>query len=435
MIAFVDPGMRLAPFLCMAVRRLPESVGAVFLAGRPKSRSILIKSGQRVYPAERHPQGHPSVEDLKLDRDQLLAGLRLPRDRDAVAQDTAHFRRVVAAVHAFLVDSAPRGVFCWNGSGLAAGVAAQLARARGIPVAYGENGYLPGTMQLDPLGVNAAASFGAAHISLSQVLEREWTEAQYRELQAVLDTYRRGGKLQPEQRRPRKLRASALAYLQQGLIDLRTRQPNMKGNRLVPEHPPALPERFVFFPLQVRQDSQLTVHSPVYGNGLDQAVDDLSSALAARAPDTRLVVKLHPADRRKTDYDAVIRRHPDVVWIGSGDVRDILRRSSAVVTVNSTVGVEALVFDKPVVVLGNAAYGFDGLVHPISARDQLADALSAALSTPPDADITMRYLAFLYFEAFTRAHLDDYGPRSLGAFCERLLRVLKLDGETAAATR
>jgi hypothetical protein len=54
-IAFVDPGMRLAPFLCMAARRLPESVGAVFLAGRPKSRSILIKSGQRVYPAERHP--------------------------------------------------------------------------------------------------------------------------------------------------------------------------------------------------------------------------------------------------------------------------------------------------------------------------------------------------------------------------------------------
>jgi hypothetical protein len=83
-------------------------------------------------------------------------------------------------------------------------------------------------------------------------------------------------------------------------------------------------------------------------------------------------------------------------------------------------------FDKPVVVLGNAAYGFDGLVHPITARAQLPDALDAALRRPPDVGVTQRYLAFLYFEALTRAHPDDYGSRSLGAFCERLLRVLQL---------
>jgi hypothetical protein len=75
----------------------------------------------------------------------------------------------------------------------------------------------------------------------------------------------------------------------------------VRGNRLVPDHPDALPERFVFFPMQVRQDSQLTVHSPVYGNRLDLALDDLTAALAEKAPDMRLVVKLHPrTDARPT---------------------------------------------------------------------------------------------------------------------------------------
>jgi capsular polysaccharide export protein len=431
-LAFIDPGMRLTPFLCAAVHQLPAGVRPAFFALRPKPRSILHRCGHAAAPTRKNTDvqhrtgaraGQPGAD---IDADTLMAGLRLDADRAAVASASPRYRAIEASVRGFLDRADPAGVFCWNGSGLAAGIAAQIARDRGISVAYGENGYLPGTMQLDPLGVNAAASFGPAHTELRQILSLRWTDAERDTLHAVLEAYRRGERHVPAVRRPPGLRASPLAYLRQALSDLRRWEPRQPGNRLVPQPPPALPERYVFFPLQVRQDSQLTVHSPVYGHRLDEAVADLVAALTDVAPDTRLVVKLHPADRHKTDYDPVIRRFPQVVWLDGGDIRQILHSAAAVVTVNSTVGVEALVFDRPVIVLGNAVYGFDGLVRPVTDRAALPAALSDALDAGNDPETTRRYLLFLYFKALTHAHPDDYSTASTRHFCDRLIHILNL---------
>jgi len=430
-IAFIDPGMRLTPFLCAAAAELPAWVRANFYARRPKPRSILRRCG---YPPAPEPlalfrsehraaalrQHAPDIE-----QDALMAGLRLQRDRDAVASASPAYRAVEHSVRDFIEHSAPDGIFCWNGSGLAAGIAAQIAAAQGLPVAFGENGYLPGTMQLDPIGVNAAASFGPAHEDLESILALHWSAAERDTLQRLLVAYRRGERASPCPR-PQALRASALAYLQQALIDLRRRAPRRRVNRLVPPPPRVLPERFVLFPLQVCQDSQLTVHSAVYGARLDEAIADLVAALAEVAPETSLVVKLHPADRHRTDYDPVIRRFPEVVWLDGGDLRRILPAASAVVTVNSTVGVEALLFDRPVVVLGNAAYGFDGLVQRVTARAQLPAALAQALAAPPDSETIFSYLLFLYFKAFTHAHPSDFSATSKQQFCQRLVATLGL---------
>jgi capsular polysaccharide export protein len=432
-LAFIDPGMRLAPFLCAAGAELPAWVRPVFYALRPKPRSILHKCGRTPAPARlaslRRARNATSAGEHAPDIDPqtLLAGLRLDRDREAVATASPVYRAVERSVRDFLDQSAPDGIFCWNGSGLAAGIAAQIAQHQGIPVAFGENGYLPGTMQLDPIGVNAAASYGPAHLDLQQILALRWSDAERERLHRLLAAYRRGERAGPRVPRPPGLRASPFAYLMQAWIDLKTRTPRRRVNRLVPPSPPALPERFVFFPLQVRQDSQLTVHSPVYGARLDEAIADLVAALAAVAPDTRLVVKLHPADRHKTDYDPVIRGFPQVIWLGGGDVRRILPNATAVVTVNSTVGVEALVFERPVIVLGSAAYGFDGLVHLVRERAALPATLAQALARPPAADTIFRYLLFLYYKAFTHAHPGDFSAVSKQQFCERLLSTLGLD--------
>ncbi len=429
-LAFIDPGMRLTPYLCAAAEGLPASVRPVFLASRPKPRSMLRRSGHRPAGIDSRRLGPRTGADsghgADIDPEALMETLRLQRDRDAVTGKTRAFRAVERSVRAFLDEQTPHGIFCWNGSGLAAGLATQMARHRGIPVAFGENGYLPGTMQLDPLGVNAAASFGPAGTTLAHILERTWTEEQRQSLNALLDDYRRGKSFVPGRTRPPGLRASPLAYVQQAMLDLRNRAPRQQQpmNRLVPARTPALPERFLFFPLQVRQDSQLTVHSPVYGPRLDLAIGDLVDALAQVAPGFQLVVKLHPADRHKTNYDPSIRRFPKVIWIGAGDVRDILRTATAVVTVNSTVGVEALVFGKPVVVLGDAVYGFDGLIHLVRERTQLIDAVSSALSAPTDDARVSSYLRYLYFDALTHAHPNDYSEASTSRFRKRLIEVL-----------
>ncbi|WPL18866.1 Capsule polysaccharide biosynthesis protein [Thiorhodovibrio winogradskyi] len=434
-IAFIDPGMRLTPYLCAAVGELPAGVHPAFFALRPKPRSILRRCGHalapapRLWPVARAARPQAQRPDPDIDRDALLAGLRLARDRDAVTRASADYRRLLHSLRAFLDHRAPDGLFCWNGSGLAAGLAAQLARVNGIPMAFGENGYLPGTMQLDPKGVNAASSFGPDHRRLERILGLSWSAREYATLDAVLQAYRDGKRFTPAVSRPRALGASPLAYLEQALIDWREREPGRRVNRLVPKTPPPLPKRYVLFPLQVRQDSQLTVHSPLYGNQLDEVITGLVEALADIAPELVLVVKLHPADRDKTDYDPLIRRFGQVFWLDGGDIRALLPAAQAVVTINSTVGIEAMIFNRPVVVLGRAYYGFDGLVHLVTRRDQLTDALQRALNQEPNPETNHDYLAFLYFKALTRAHPRDYSTMSMQTFCARLAEIFGLADE------
>jgi capsular polysaccharide export protein len=260
----------------------------------------------------------------------------------------------------------------------------------------------------------------------------QWSDAQRTELRRLLADYR--DRLLPEPSAPPEgiVRPSVAAYLRQSLDDLHRRRLDKPGNRLIPRHVPNLPAGFAFFPLQVKQDSQLTVHSPLYGNRLEEAVLDVRNALRSIDPELRLLVKLHPADLRKSDYDPMVRACPDVIWAAGGDVRGLLERSRCVITVNSTVGIEGLIYGKPVVVLGNSPYGYAGLVHRITAKEQLAETLRTALASPPDENLVDQYLMFLYFSAFTRGHWRDYAPESLRRVAERIALMAHQEVQPAA---
>lgn len=423
-IAFMDPGPNLAQFFAEVGARLAPDYRPVFFARHVKSRSLLRRLGQEVHPRRRTGRTEGWSDRIRLDEEGLIARLRKTSDRELVRRRPPAFRWLVRELDAFLDAAPPAGVFLWNGSGLAAAVTEQLARARGIPVLFGENGYLPNTLQLDPEGVNAFSSIGRG-MTLDDIRALPYSETQIREFDALLDAYRAG---QTPKRTPPargQLRPSPLAYLIQAWKDWRERDPSIRANRLIPRAIPELPERFVFFPLQVRSDSQLTIHSPLYGNRLDLAIADLADAVRATDPELSLVVKLHPADLGKTDYDPLVRALPDIVWIGGGDVRTILARAECVVTVNSTVGIEAMIFDKPLVTLGNNFFVQEGLVHPVRARADLAGRLGRALAEPPDRALTCQYLCYLYFHAFVRAHWRDYSNESLNNLAGRIVGMVQ----------
>lgn len=411
-VAFIDLGPKRVQYFCAVSDHFAPDWKSVHFSLRCKSRSLLRKLGRTVYPPRRHGKALDLSQSPPLDSVALISKLRTDRDRGEVRQETSYYRWLVAELQTFLDLAQPSGVFLWNGSGLAAAIAEQLALSRGVPLIFGENGYLPGTLQLDPVGVNAFASFGCRW-SLEQIRGMQWSDREREELRRMLADYRANRLPRPLGPPSGRVRPSLMAYLCQSIEDLRHRQPSSAGNRLIARQIPELPPRFLFFPLQVKQDSQLTVHSPLYGNRLEEAILDLRAALPYVGPDMRLVVKLHPADLTKSDYDPMVRACPDVIWVAGGDVRHILERSELVVTVNSTVGIEALMFGKPVVVIGNSPYGHPGLVHPVSDRTSLVAGLRSALSWSPDETLVEQYLMFLYFRAFTRGHWRDYSPESL----------------------
>jgi len=148
-----------------------------------------------------------------------------------------------------------------------------------------------------------------------------------------------------------------------------------------------------FFPLQLDCDYQMRVHSPFRATHL--AIEYVLTSFAHHAPPaSRLVVKLHPMDSGLVDWAGMVGHiaveqmvAERVTVLDGGELPKVLARSRAVVTVNSTVGGEALVKGLPVIALGRAVYDVPGLTF----QGALDDFWHAA--TPPDPAL---------FDAFRR---------------------------------
>ncbi len=81
--------------------------------------------------------------------------------------------------------------------------------------------------------------------------------------------------------------------------------------------------------------------------------DDLGDLVAAVAglPEMRLVIKAHPAEN-PADYDTAIGRAPNISVAAGQDLAPLLAAADAVVTMNSTVAIDALVLGVPALVIG-----------------------------------------------------------------------------------
>ncbi len=123
------------------------------------------------------------------------------------------------------------------------------------------------------------------------------------------------------------------------------------------------------FPLQLDCDSQIRRHSGL--RGMSSAIDQVIASFAhAAPPNVQLIVKEHPLDnglvnwRRRTA--AAARRHgvaERVTYVTQGRIEPFLERVRGVVTVNSTSGLLALAFGRPVATLGHAIYALPRLTH------------------------------------------------------------------------
>ncbi|MCM2477161.1 capsular biosynthesis protein [Rhizobium sp. CG5] len=144
---------------------------------------------------------------------------------------------------------------------------------------------------------------------------------------------------------------------------------------------------FFLFPLQLPGDYQIRVHAPM--GDLFKLVAAVIGSFARHAPlTTRLLFKVHPIDnglsRWSTRIGQLARHHGvegRIDLIDGGDLDSLIARSVGVVTVNSTVGLTALLAHKPVIALAPAVYDVAGLTHHAS----LASFWQAP--TPPEPDM------------------------------------------------
>ncbi len=429
-LAFIDPGLRKAPFFLELRNWLQPQIECLYWSQRSVVRSYMRSARVALHPADRSgPAGSYEISDTELLRavgEKELA-LRPGKSRDKA-------RSLLARLAAFLDAERVDAILVWNGSNLRGALAIYLARQRGLPVVFAEHGYLPGTTQIDLDGVNHDASItriaraGEAQLPPDAALDAA--------LDAEIARFKAGEKMRDlNPLPPADLRNNLRARLASRVSFWLERRALPHINRLsVPlQDAAALPEKFVLLPFQVRSDSQLVLHSPLYGNDLEAVVRELDAALERIDPQLQLVAKFHPYEHPQVQraYRDLPRRYPRVRFVSRVPMTQLLERARAVVTINSTVGFEALLYDKPVLALGHNFYTVPGIVECLANREGLEPAVRSTLAGSPDTARRRAFLRFVRARFLAAGGYHDFSERSLQAFAGRISELLAIPAPRA----
>jgi len=127
-------------------------------------------------------------------------------------------------------------------------------------------------------------------------------------------------------------------------------------------------KKFFFVPLQTYNDFQIKTHSDF--NTIEEFIKIVITSFALNKPnkDIYLVFKHHPMDRGRKNYTKYIYQlsknlniENQIIVVHDLHLPTLLSHTLGTITINSTVGLQALYHDSPVKVLGNAIYDIDGL--------------------------------------------------------------------------
>lgn len=170
---------------------------------------------------------------------------------------------------------------------------------------------------------------------------------------------------------------------------------------------------FLFVPLQVPNDSQITLFSGWVGS-VPGMIDALARASATLPEGWHIRLKEHPSARTSLAgplAGAVAASGGRLVIDNATDSFAQLAASRGVITVNSSMGLQAFFHDKPVILLGEAFFAIPGLVTCARSEAALIDALAR-----PDAlsfDPTLRAAFMTYLDRVYYPRIEDHPDGSV----------------------
>lgn len=273
----------------------------------------------------------------------------------------------------------PSALVVWNGMGIGRSTAIFLARRAGLPVVYLEHGALPNTVAVDLRGINF-------HNSVPRSAEF------YREFRP---DYAISKSLVPRPRRTPRPGATTTTSLQ------------------------SLPARYVFVPFQVYTDTQIVMFSPLVDSMYELYATLERAAELLDDPHLCFVVKEHPSCAHV--YPELHDRHPRIRFANDLPTEDLIRRAACVLTINSSVGIEAILHHQRVITLGQAFYNIEGIVRsPFLSQPQiepwlrpgelprwLAATLNQLAEWQPDTTLMQQFVTYLKREYLAEGSMNN----------------------------
>ncbi len=256
-------------------------------------------------------------------------------------------------------------------------VAIEAAKARGAAVTVTDFGYLrPDWIVLEADGMNRDSRFPrdpAAILKLAEALPPPDFAVHHRDSfrnQAAWDVGYNLVSLIPGFFRhydSHQLYHPIQVYLGTLLRILTRRRVNRRADQVLAE----VKGRGPLFLMAMQMETDFSVRAYSAYPNLDAAIEEVTQSFAAHAPaDAQLLFKVHPLDPAMKNWRRRVRRiavragvSDRVHYLGGGNLGSITESVQGVVTINSTVGLRAIVDHLPTHALGDALYKITGLTH------------------------------------------------------------------------
>ena len=164
---------------------------------------------------------------------------------------------------------------------------------------------------------------------------------------------------------------------------------------------------FIYFSLQLDQERSTLIAAPRFSNQIE-VITNIAKSLPSGY---NLYVKEHPfmvirGWRSISDYKQIMSL-PNVTLIHPSVKPDyITKRSSLVISINSTSGLEAGFYNKPSITLSNQDFSYLPFVHQIKTLDELPDAIKISLKKEVNISDLNNYLNLIEFNSFESDTLD-----------------------------
>lgn len=181
---------------------------------------------------------------------------------------------------------------------------------------------------------------------------------------------------------------------------LRITRKHLTRNAFGSPDPESIPPRSVFFAIHY-QPEQSTLAQGIWHVNQVALVENISKSLPLGYT---LVVKEHPwgrGNRPRWQYEHLAGFY-NVVFCDA-PAKEIIKRVDAVVAVSGTVAMEALVFDKPTVLLGRNFFEFSDLIYRVPVINDLPDVLAKILvdgdyASQPDREVRLHRFLMAYLD-------------------------------------
>lgn len=154
-----------------------------------------------------------------------------------------------------------------------------------------------------------------------------------------------------------------------------------------------LPSKYIFVPLQVNTDTQILVHSDF--KDMQEFISLVEKEFYSFESNIGLVFKIHPMEKGIVNY-----KFDSKSIVVDIDTNELIKNSECVVTINSTVGFEAIMKHKKVLVLGEAFFKIDSITicsSKKSFKDDIKSILDGNIELDDEAiESFVKYLKYEY---------------------------------------